>query len=70
MFKILKSSHPYYLVEDRECNNVQPFAVYLKTEYGFYQQLGHWYTSKGWAERAYNNYLKNATRKILDRSAT
>lgn len=63
-FKILKTAYPYFLVEDTS-NPVTPYAVFIKTEYGFSQQISKWYCYKGTAESRYNKYIKEATMKIL-----
>lgn len=63
-YKTIKSSYPYEVVQDTT-NTVTPYAVFIKTEYGFSQQLTKWYCYKGTAIRRYNDYLKNATKQIL-----
>lgn len=64
--EIIRASHPYYLCRDTKSNQVAPYAVFIKTEHGFYQQVSKWYMHKGWCFNAYTKLLKEATKCILN----
>ena len=65
MIKIIKQSHPYYVIQDDTM--IDQFCVMVKTEAGFAQQISSWYFRKGNAIRKYHKILQSKTMEILDR---
>lgn len=65
MIKILKQSHPYFVMQDDTM--IEQFCVMVKTEAGFSQQISPWYFRKGNAIRKYNKILQSKTIDILER---
>ena len=65
MIKILKQSHPYFVIQDNTI--IDQFCVMVKTEAGFSQQISPWYFRQGNAIRKYNKILQSKTMEILER---
>ena len=64
MFRVVKSSHPYWIMQDESMIN--QFCVMVKTEAGFSQQISPWYFRKGNAIRKYHALLRQRTTQILE----
>lgn len=64
MIKIIKSSHPYFVMQDD--TQICQYCVMVKTSAGFSQQVSPWYFRKGNAVRKYEQILKQKTMEILD----
>lgn len=64
MFKVVKSSHPYWIMQDESM--VNQFCVMVKTEAGFSQQISPWYFRKGNVIRKYNALLRQRTNQMLE----
>lgn len=54
---IIKSSHPYYVMQDPQ--QINQYCVMVKTGAGFSQQISPWYFRKGNAIRKYNDIFKS-----------
>ena len=61
---IIKSSHPYYVMQDPQ--QINQYCVMVKTSAGFSQQISPWYFRKGNAIRKYNDILRAKTIDILE----
>ena len=61
---VIKSSHPYYVLQDPQ--QINQYCVMVKTSAGFLQQISPWYFRKGNAIRKYNNILRAKTNDILE----
>ena len=64
MIKIIKQSHPYFVMQDTDI--IEQYCVMVKTDYGFSQQISPWYFRKGNAINKYNKILQERTHKILE----
>ena len=64
MIKIIKQSHPYFVMQDT--TKIEQYCVMVKTDYGFSQQISPWYFRKGNAINKYNKILQERTQKILE----
>ena len=65
MIKIIKATHPYFVIQDDEM--IEQYCVMVKTEAGFSQQISPWYFRRGNAIRKYNKILQSKTMEILER---
>lgn len=66
MIKIIKQSHPYFVMQDD--TQINQYCVMVKTDAGFSQQVSPWYFRKGNAVRKYEQILKHKTTEILTHS--
>lgn len=66
MIKIIKQSHPYFVMQDD--TKINQYSVMVKTGAGFSQQVSPWYFRKGNAVRKYEQILKQKTTEILTHS--
>ena len=66
MIKIIKQSHPYFVMQDD--TKINQYCVMVKTTAGFSQQVSPWYFRKGNAVRKYEQILKQKTTEILTHS--
>ena len=64
MIKLIKESHPYYVIQDT--NKIEQYAVMVRTDAGFSQQISPWYFRKGNAINKYNKILQDKTKEILN----
>ena len=64
MIKIIKSSYPYYVMQDDTM--IDQYCVMIKSGAGFSQQISKWYFRKGNAINKYNKILQERTQKILE----
>ena len=66
MIKIIKQSHPYFVMQDD--TQINQYCVMVKTGAGFSQQVSPWYFRRGNAVRKYEQILKQKTTEILTHS--
>lgn len=64
MIKIIKQSHPYFVMQDT--TQINQYCVMVKTDFGFSQQISPWYFRKGNAINKYNKILNERTMMILE----
>lgn len=65
MIKIIKSSFPYYVMQDDK--QILQYCVMVKTDAGFSQQISPWYFRKGNAINKYHKIITKKTHEILDK---
>lgn len=67
MIKIIKHSHPYFVMQDT--TQINQYCVMVKTDFGFSQQISLWYFRQGNAINKYNKILQEKTQQILNHTS-